>query len=117
MSPKSILVDVGQTALLVVVPVAALMATDHLFHGALARHAYMYLLVSFGPVAFFSLLERVVPEGGPRKSRSQWLLNLRIGILGSFIGMLVGGLISTASAAALAALGPRFHPGLIDLRF
>jgi len=80
MNIRSFAVDVGRTALLAAALVASLAATDYLSHGALARPFGMALLFSCGSLAFFSLLERAVPAGGARKSRTQWLLNLRIGI-------------------------------------
>jgi sterol desaturase/sphingolipid hydroxylase (fatty acid hydroxylase superfamily) len=117
MKVRSIILDVGRTALLTAALIGALMATDHLFHGALARPFCIGLLISCGALAFFSLLERAVPAGGPRKSRTQWLLNLRIGIFHRFSGLLIGTSVTTAVVAAAAVLRPQFHLGLIDLRF
>lgn len=114
---RSIVVDIARTALIVAVLIASLTAADHLFHGALARSFGIGLLFSFGSLAFFSLLERAVPPGGPRKSRRQWLLHLRVGAFFSFSSLVIGTLVTTAVATAAAALRPHFHLGLIDLRF
>jgi len=73
-----------------------------------------YLSIPLGALIFFSILERVLPCGGPRKSPSKWLSHLQMNLLTTFM-FLPAGIIGTATVAALGKeFG--FRPGFIDLR-
>jgi len=72
-------------------------------------------LLPFATLILLSLLERLFPPAGPRKSLKQWFLHLQINIFWSLAsGFLFVLAIMAASALAHAA---GFNPGLIDLRF
>lgn len=73
------------------------------------------LLLPIGPVVALSLIERLFPPAGPRKSLRQWFLHLHIHVFYIFMA----GIAAALNAVALSALARRlgFHPGLIDLRF
>jgi len=73
------------------------------------------LLIPIGPVVLLSLVERLFPPAGPRKSLRQWFLHLHIHVFYIFMA----GIAAALNAVALAALARHFgfHLGLIDLRF
>jgi sterol desaturase/sphingolipid hydroxylase (fatty acid hydroxylase superfamily) len=72
-------------------------------------------LLPFGSLVLLSLVERLFPPAGPRKSLERWFLHLQINIFWSLsAGVLF--VLATLMASVLArSLG--FSPGLIDLRF
>lgn len=73
------------------------------------------LLIPIGPVVVLSLIERLFPPAGPRKSLRQWFLHLHIHVFYIFMA----GIAAALNAVALSALARHFgfHPGLLDLRF
>ncbi len=73
------------------------------------------LLIPIVPVVLLSLIERLLPPAGPRKSLRQWFLHLHIHVFYIFMA----GIAAALNAVALSALARHFgfHPGLIDLRF
>lgn len=73
------------------------------------------LLIPIVPVVLLSLIERLFPPAGPRKSLRQWFLHLHIHVFYIF----VAGIAAALNAVALSALARHFgfHLGLIDLRF
>jgi sterol desaturase/sphingolipid hydroxylase (fatty acid hydroxylase superfamily) len=72
-------------------------------------------LLPIATLVLLSLIERLLPPAGPRKSLERWFLHLQINIFWSFAaGFLFA--FATLTASALARhLG--CNPGLIDLRF
>jgi len=62
-----------------------------------------------------SLIERLFPPGGPRKSLKSYLLHLQINIFYFFMAGIAG--VFTAMAASALAHRLGFELGLIDLRF
>jgi sterol desaturase/sphingolipid hydroxylase (fatty acid hydroxylase superfamily) len=73
------------------------------------------LLIPIVPVVLLSLIERLFPPAGPRKSLRQWFLHLHIHVFYIFMA----GVAAALNAVGLSALARHFgfHPGLIDLRF
>jgi sterol desaturase/sphingolipid hydroxylase (fatty acid hydroxylase superfamily) len=73
------------------------------------------LLIPVGTVVLLSLIERLLPPAGPRKSLRQWFLHLHIHVFYIFMA----GIAAASNAVALSALARHFgfHLGLIDLRF
>jgi sterol desaturase/sphingolipid hydroxylase (fatty acid hydroxylase superfamily) len=73
------------------------------------------LLVPIVPVVLLSLIERLFPPAGPRKSLRQWFLHLHVHVFYIFMA----GIAAALNAVALSALARHFgfHLGLIDLRF
>jgi len=73
------------------------------------------LLVPIGPVVLLSLIERLFPPAGPRKSLRQWFLHLHIHVFYVFMA----GVAAALNALALSAMARYFgfQLGLIDLRF
>jgi sterol desaturase/sphingolipid hydroxylase (fatty acid hydroxylase superfamily) len=81
----------------------------------LIGHVLVATLLPFGILILLSLIERLFPPAGPRKSLKQWFLHLQINIFWSLAaGFLFALAIMAASALAHSA---GFEPGLIDLRF
>lgn len=72
-------------------------------------------LLPIGTLALLSLIERLFPPAGPRKSLRSWLLHFEITAFYSFMAGFAGVLAAMASSALAHRLG--FHLGLIDLRF
>jgi sterol desaturase/sphingolipid hydroxylase (fatty acid hydroxylase superfamily) len=72
-------------------------------------------LLPFGTLLLLSLVERLFPPAGPRKSLKQWFLHLQINIFWS----IAAGFLFVLAIMAASALGHSagFEPGLIDLRF
>jgi sterol desaturase/sphingolipid hydroxylase (fatty acid hydroxylase superfamily) len=72
-------------------------------------------LLPFGTLILLSLVERLFPPAGPRKSLKQWFLHLQINIFWS----LAAGLLFVLAIMAASALAhfAGFQPGFIDLRF
>ncbi|MGP8035083.1 MAG: sterol desaturase family protein [Steroidobacteraceae bacterium] len=73
------------------------------------------LLIPIVPVVLLSLIERLFPPAGPRKSLRQWFLHLHVHVFYIFMA----GIAAALNAVALSALARHFgiHLGLIDLRF
>jgi sterol desaturase/sphingolipid hydroxylase (fatty acid hydroxylase superfamily) len=71
------------------------------------------LPILLGLFAVFSILERVLPAAGPRKSLRGYWLNFKVTLFQVLIGPTLGGLIG----ASTIALGNRLGLGWIDLRF
>ena len=73
------------------------------------------LLIPIVPVVLLSLIERLFPAAGPRKSLSQWFLHLHIHVFYIFMA----GVAAAVNAVALSALARHFgfHPGLINVSF
>ena len=73
------------------------------------------LLIPIVPIVLLSLIERLFPPAGPRKSLSQWFLHLHIHVFYTFMA----GIAAAVNAVALSALARHFgfHLGLIDFRF
>ena len=73
------------------------------------------LLIPIGTVVLLSLVERLFPAAGPRKSLRQWFLHFHIHVFYVFMA----GIAAALNAVALSALARRFglQLGLIDLRF
>lgn len=73
------------------------------------------LLLPILPVVLLSLIERLFPPAGPRKSLRQWFLHLHIHVFYIFMA----GIAAAVNAVALSALARHFgfHLGLIDLTF
>lgn len=73
------------------------------------------LLIPILPVVLLSLIERLFPPAGPRKSLGQWFLHLHIHVFYIFMA----GIAAAVNAVALSALARHFgfHLGLIDVRF
>src|SRR5215469_9110773 len=76
------------------------------------------LLATLFPVwilVLLSLIERLFPPAGPRKSVRNWFLHLQISIFYSFLAVLVTALSTVFCTRLARSLG--FNLGLIDLRF
>lgn len=72
-------------------------------------------LMPIGTLVLLSLIERLLPPAGPRKSLERWFIHLQINIFWSFAA---GFLFSFATLAAAAlARHAGLSLGLIDLRF
>lgn len=73
------------------------------------------LLLPIVPIVLLSLIERLFPPAGPRKSLTQWFLHLHIHVFYTFMAGIAAALNVVALSALARHLG--FHLGLIDLRF
>ena len=72
-------------------------------------------LLPVGALILLSLVERLFPPAGPRKSLKSYLLHLQITLFYYFMAGISGALAGMGIAALAHRLG--FHLGLIDLRF
>src|SRR5215469_7406323 len=73
------------------------------------------MLLPLGVLMSLSLIERLVPPAGPRKSFRSWLLHFQINIFMGLPAMLAG--ILTAFLAAALSRHMGFRVGLFDLEF
>lgn len=77
--------------------------------------ALVTTLLPIGTLMLLSVIERLFPPAGPRKSLKCYLLHLQINVFYFFMAGIAGVLTAMASSALAHRLG--FHLGLIDLRF
>lgn len=76
--------------------------------------ALIATVLPVGTVVFLSLLERLLPPAGPRKSLRSWVLHVQIMV---FFTFMVGLSVALAAMAVSAAAGALHIPlGIIDLR-
>jgi sterol desaturase/sphingolipid hydroxylase (fatty acid hydroxylase superfamily) len=113
---RSLVGDIGVTALMAGGLVAGTLALSHFANGSIKHVGSMLsggLGLFFGPVLLLALFERMTSPAGPRKPIHAWLLNFRINMVFYLAAILTGMLVTTLTAE----LGRHLHLGLIDLRF
>lgn len=104
-------------AVLVMGVLAASLANFTFLHSkasaALERSVWISLLTLLATFAFFTVIERLVPNAGPRKPLAGYVLNFNVTLLDKVFG----GIFTAAVSASISALGSRYGLGVIDLRF
>ncbi|MES2161766.1 MAG: sterol desaturase family protein [Pseudomonadota bacterium] len=115
---RSLLWNLVFTAALVVI---VLLAAQHLWPFILQNERqplallWMPVLTPTAILLLLTLLERLLPPAGPRKSMEVWFLHLRIAIFQGFTFDLAGMAIQTLSEKYAKAHG--FSAGFVDLSF
>lgn len=111
-----LIVSLSVTAALLLGAFGIFLDSGHWIAGAPQKEldaVLIALLLSFGPISLLSIIERLLPAGGPRKSLNEWLLALQINVIFG-ITLSIGGALF---GVGLKFLGGHFRLGLIDLRF
>lgn len=110
--------DLAFTALLIALLIGGAIYLLPLIAPKSQRPLGAVVIVAIYPVVtlvLLSLIERLLPPAGPRKSLRSWFLHLHINILYVFMVGIAGTLAIVASSALARTFG--FDLGLIDLRF
>jgi sterol desaturase/sphingolipid hydroxylase (fatty acid hydroxylase superfamily) len=118
--PGRVLFDALLTTLLLALVIFGALYISPAISGPGARKALPSILISalllpIVPVVLLSLIERLFPPAGPRKSLRDWFLHLHIHVFYIFMA----GIAAAFNAVALSALARHFgfHLGLFDLSF
>jgi sterol desaturase/sphingolipid hydroxylase (fatty acid hydroxylase superfamily) len=112
------LLDVSFAALLTGMLIFSALKFEPAISSGPRQHTGSILIAVLTPIVSLlslSLLERLTPPAGPRKSIRRWLLHLQINIFVLFMLGLVGALFATVPSALARHFG--INLGLIDLRF
>src|SRR5665213_3268192 len=94
--------DLGFAILLIAILIFSALQLEPAISGGPLQHTGSILiavLTPLGSLLFLSLLERLMPAAGPRKSIRRWLLHLQINIFVLLTLGLVAALLATAPSA------------------
>jgi sterol desaturase/sphingolipid hydroxylase (fatty acid hydroxylase superfamily) len=113
-----VLLNAAFAVILTAILIFSALMIEPAISGGPRQHTGSMLLAALTPIGsllLLSLLERLTPPAGPRKSIGRWLLHLQINVFLLFTLGLVGALFATVPSALARHFG--IGLGLIDLRF
>jgi hypothetical protein len=111
-----VLLNAAFAVILTAILIFSALMIEPAISGGPRQHTGSILLAALTPIGsllLLSLLERLTPPAGPRKSIGRWLLHLQINVFLLFTLGLVGALFATVPSALARHFG--IGLGLIDL--